>query len=109
MARSQLRLFDRNRPTSDRVQVTVVTGPRITGTPANGQTLTATPTVAVGGPTIAEARQWFRNSTLIPGATGATFVLTATEVGTRISVRSTITQPRSRTRVVWSPQTAIVT
>lgn len=113
MGRSQARLFDRNRPPSARTGITVVSGPRITGTTTSGQTLTAAACVVVGGPSIAEARQWFRTSaagvtTAIGGATGATYVLAAPDVGSRISVRSTLTQARSPNRVVWSPLTAVV-
>lgn len=115
MSRSQLRLRDRNRAPSDRTGITVVTGPRVTGTAANGQTLTAAATVSVGAPAITEARQWFRINpatgalTQIAGATGATYVLTAPDVGSRISVRSTLTQARSPNRVVWAAPTAVVT
>jgi hypothetical protein len=112
MGRSQARVIDRNRVPADGVQVAVVTKPAITGTTTSGQTLTAAATVSAGGPTRTEARQWFRflgnTATLIGGATGATYVLQAGDVGRRIAVRSTITQARSTPRVVWSDLTAIV-
>lgn len=115
MARSQLHLSTGNRATSDGVQVYVIARPAITGTTTNGQTLTASAAVVRGGPSPSEARQWFRINvangvpTLISGATGATYVLQAGDVGNRVAVRSTITQARSVPRVVWSNQTAVVT
>lgn len=113
MSRSQLRLRERNRAPSDRTGITTVTGPRITGTPTSGQTLTAAACVNVGGPSITEARQWFRISaagvlTPIAGATGATYVLAGPDVGSRVSVRSTLTQANSQNRVVWAAPTNVV-
>ena len=115
MGRSQARVIARNRVPADGVQVALQSGPAITGNPIQGQTLTAVAAVARGGPSASEARQWFRLNpatsvvTLIGGATGATYVVQAGDVGSRIALRSTVTQARSQPRVVWAPPTAVVT
>ena len=63
--------------------------PSITGTAKNGQTLTgASGTIADGTVT---ARQWRRNGAAISGATGATYVVQAADIGTLITFAVTAT------------------
>jgi hypothetical protein len=63
--------------------------PTVAGTPAVGNTLTATPGTWTGTPTPTLAYQWERNSSDIPGATGLTYVLVTADVGNNIRVRET--------------------
>jgi len=69
---------------------TVTAKPTISGTPRQGQTLSATTGTWTGSPTSFEY-QWKRcaNSQCvsIPGATAASYLLGASEVGTRVRVR----------------------
>ncbi len=65
-----------------------VTAPGLTGTPQVGRTLTATPgTWSPADATV--TLQWLRNGVAIGGATKATYVLTATDLGKQIRVRAT--------------------
>lgn len=69
------------------------TPPSISGTPKQGQTLSATAGVWAGGPT-SVTRQWLRcytdaSCSDIGGATGATYTLGAADGGYRIAVRET--------------------
>ncbi len=65
--------------------------PAITGSPVEGQTLTASTGTWTGSPAPTFAIQWQRGGVAIAGATGATYVLTATDVGTTITVAVTAT------------------
>ena len=65
--------------------------PTVTGTPTQGQTLTATAGTWTGTPTITYAYQWQRGVTNISGATSATYVLQAGDVGSTVRVRVTAT------------------
>ena len=60
--------------------------PRISGTMQYGQMLTVTPNITnVTGITGTLSYQWKANGTVISGATGSTYTLTAGEVGKTIS------------------------
>jgi hypothetical protein len=71
--------------------------PTVSGTVVDGQTLTASTGAWTGTPTIAYAYQWRRcaatgNSCVdVPGATGSTYLLTPTDVGStmRVNVAAT--------------------
>lgn len=65
--------------------------PAITGTTVVGQTLTASNGTWTGTATITYARQWKRDGVAISGATGATYVLVAGDVGKTITVTVTAT------------------
>lgn len=60
--------------------------PTITGSPAVGQTLTATTGAASGSPSY--ALQWRRNGSPISGAMSATYVVQAADQGTALTVAS---------------------
>ena len=63
--------------------------PSISGTAQNGQTLTgASGTIANGA---VSGRQWKRNGVNIVGATSATYVLQAADIGTAITFEVTAT------------------
>ena len=68
--------------------LTATPQPTITGTAAVGRTLTATPHVWKPG-AVTLAYQWKRNGTAIPGATSATFRLSAADKGATITVTVT--------------------
>lgn len=59
----------------------MATLPTKSGTATSGQTLTGTNGTFTGMGTITIRRQWYRNDDPIVGATGATYVLTASDVG----------------------------
>ena len=62
---------------------TMTVAPAITGTTTQGQTLTLSAGTYTGSPTY--TRIWMADGEPIVGATAATFVLTAAEVGKKIS------------------------
>lgn len=62
---------------------TMTVAPAITGTTTSGQTLTLSAGTYTGSPTF--VRQWLAGGVPIVGATGATFLLTGTQVGKKIS------------------------
>jgi hypothetical protein len=62
--------------------------PTITGTAAVGQTLTAAPG-AWGPSPVTYAYQWKRGTTVIAGATGATYAAAASDVGASLTVTVT--------------------
>ena len=66
-------------------------GVSITGTAAQGETLTATNTLADADGLGTVGYQWLRGGTAIGGATGGTYTLTASDVGQAISVRASYT------------------
>ncbi|MDR1029972.1 MAG: hypothetical protein LBL76_03765 [Treponema sp.] len=76
----------------------------IEGTPTVGQTLTVNTTALEGSGDI--SYQWIRGGTDIPEATGASYVLTADDEGSTISVRVT---RAGNTGTVTSDPTAAVT
>lgn len=66
--------------------------PTYEGFEVESHTLTAIPApLSQGNPTPTRTWQWLRNGVEIVGATSSFFTLTATEIGTRISVRQTET------------------
>ncbi len=81
--------------------------PTVTGTPAVGQVLTVQPSAWSPEPTHLSYR-WYRNGTSIKGATATTYVLTATDIGTQVTVMVTGTKAGYGTRSVFSGPTAIV-
>jgi hypothetical protein len=81
-------------------QLQVVGAPRVSGTMRAGSLLTAVPpTVSVPPvdrsdlPAATIAYQWLRNGVAIRGADRATYRLTASDVGRRVTVRTTATRP----------------
>ncbi|MEF2551983.1 hypothetical protein VQ042_11530 [Aurantimonas sp. A2-1-M11] len=65
--------------------------PVISGTTAEGQTLTSTTGTWSGYPTPTYAYQWKRDGVAISGATASTYTLVAADVGTTITVTVTAT------------------
>jgi len=66
--------------------------PRVSGTPALGQTLTATPGTWGTGETPAFGYQWLRDGGPITGATQASYVVTLADLGRDLSLRVTATR-----------------
>ena len=82
----------------------------ITGTATQGQTLTASNSLAdVDGITPPITYQWYAAGTAITGATGSTRVLTQTEVGKVITVQASYTDGFSKVESVGSVATTEVT
>jgi len=71
--------------------LTVTKPPTVTGVPKGGETLTLTP-VGVA-PAAAVTVQWLRSGVPVAGATGSTYRLTTSDLGSRISARVTLTRP----------------
>lgn len=65
--------------------------PAITGTAIEGETLTASTGTWTGFAPITYARQWKRGGVAISGATGATYVQTAADVGSALTITVTAT------------------
>ena len=63
----------------------------ISGTPAVGQTLSATANGVTGYPAPTLTYQWYRNGTAIAGATGQTYVLANSDLGGDMTVKITAT------------------
>ncbi|MGR0160188.1 hypothetical protein [Paenarthrobacter nitroguajacolicus] len=80
--------------------------PTISGTAAVGSTLTASPGTWTTGTAL--SYQWFRNGTAIAGATAATRVLAAADLGTNWTVRVTGTKAGYATATRESAPTAAV-
>ncbi|ANH38010.1 hypothetical protein I601_1577 [Nocardioides dokdonensis FR1436] len=66
--------------------------PRLTGTPALGQTLTASPGTWGTGETPTFGYQWLRDGTVLSGVTGATYAVTAADLGRALAMRVTATR-----------------
>ncbi|MBD3942551.1 hypothetical protein IF188_12670 [Microbacterium sp. NEAU-LLC] len=79
------------RTSATSVKTVTAATPKVSGTLAVGQKLTATTGTWTSGTTL--AYQWLRNGKAITGATKSTYSLTSTDVGTAISVKVTGTQP----------------
>lgn len=77
--------------------LSAVKPPVLAGTPAAGSTISSTQAGIPSGATV--AYQWLRNGASIPGATAASFVLTNTDAGQKISLRSTVTFAAASTSV----------
>lgn len=80
--------------------------PTITGTARVGQTLTSTTGTWSGSPTY--TRQWFAAGVAIAGATSATYVPVAGDVGKAITVRVTATNDKGSVPVTSAPTAAVV-
>lgn len=65
--------------------------PSITGTFTVGNALAGNAGTATGFPTPSISRQWLRNGSAIPGATGASYTLTTADLGTRVDLLVTAT------------------
>ncbi len=68
---------------------TFTAAPAITGAAQVGQTLTGSNGTIAGG--VFASRRWFRDGVVIAGATAATYVVQAADVGKRISQEVTAT------------------
>ena len=91
MGRSQLSLRNREGIDSAGDGLINLTRPTISGTAQAGQTLTGTNGTFRGNSTITIARQWLKNGVVIGGATNATYVVQAGDVGTTITFRNVAT------------------
>jgi Ca2+-binding RTX toxin-like protein len=80
----------------------------INGTVAQGQTLTASHTLADAAGSGVVSYQWLANGREIRGATGANLALSQAEVGKTISVRATYVDGQRTTEAVTSTATAAV-
>lgn len=85
---------------------TIVTAPVISGTTTSGQTLTVTAGTYTGAPT--SIRQWYADGVAIVGATNLTFVLTAAQVGKRITVRTISTSAFGSVTHTTAPTAVVV-
>lgn len=104
---SQLHRIRFDRAPANTEDVTVTVAPVITGTATQGQTLTCSAPTTVGlTPTV--TRQWYRDKTLISGATSATYVLQAADVGKRIACAVSLANANAPTKVVVTRPTAVV-
>ncbi|NQE64719.1 hypothetical protein E1H18_4975, partial [Caulobacter sp. RHG1] len=81
----------------------------ISGSPKEGQTLTASDTLADADGLGAITYQWKADGTNIAGATGASYSLTATELGKTITVVASYTDGHGATESVTSTATSAVT
>ena len=80
----------------------------IAGTPTQGQTLSASHTLADIDGLGVISYQWRANGTAISGATGSSHVLTQAEVGQAITVVASYTDGQGTTEAVGSAATALV-
>lgn len=80
--------------------------PTVSGTPAQGNTLTATPGTWTGTPTPTLTYQWERNGGDIGTATALTYVIAANDVGAAVRVRETATNTAG-TSSAWSTALAV--
>lgn len=83
-------------------------GASISGTATQGQTLTATHTLADADGLGAISYQWKANGSSISGATGSTFVLTEAQVGSTITVVLSYTDLQGTAESATSSATATV-
>jgi hypothetical protein len=92
--------------------------PLISGTPVEGMTLTTTTGTWTGTGSINYAYQWVRcgtdgglpdasNCPTIPGATGASYTLTADDIGRRLRVQVTATNAAGSTAVASNPSDVV--
>jgi hypothetical protein len=82
--------------------------PTIGGSAMVGSTLSETSPGSwmPGGVTF--ARQWLRNGSAVPGATGTSYLLSAADLGARISLRVTASTPGYTSQSATSAQTSAV-
>lgn len=79
--------------------------PTISGTPTEGQTLTAADGTWTGTPSPTLTRKWQRDGVDIGGATGTTYVLVTADVGTEVRVLVTGTNTAGSSAAASSPVT----
>lgn len=82
--------------------------PSISGTAQEGQTLTAANGTWTGTPTPTLTRRWRRNGVAISGATAATYVPVADDIGAVITLAVTGTNDYGVTTVVSAATAAVV-
>jgi len=80
----------------------------ITGTPAQGQTLTASHTLADADGLGPISYQWLANGSAISGATASSYVLTEAEVGQTLSVTASYSDGHGTSESIGSTATAAV-
>jgi surface antigen len=80
--------------------------PQLTGAPRPGGTLQLSATGRAPG--AASRVEWLRAGVPVPGATGQTYSLTEADLGSRISVRQTLTRAGYTDAVLGAPPTARV-
>lgn len=80
--------------------------PVIDGIGATGQTVEANHLAAPDGATV--SYQWLRNGEPIQGASTRTYLITAKDVNTTLTVRTTLTKRSIKTQVETSPPTSVV-
>lgn len=81
--------------------------PTKSGTATNGQTLTGTNGTFTGMGTITITRQWYRDNDPIVGATNATYVLTAADVGKKIRFANIATSEHGRAYSFSTPTATV--
>jgi hypothetical protein len=69
---------------SGRFKPRIATLPTFSGTNTQGSTQTGVNGTFTGSGTVAITRQWYRNGLPIPGATNATYVLAAADMGGKL-------------------------
>lgn len=84
-----------------------LTAPTIAGTAAVNQTLTATPGTFSGG-FLTLTYQWKADGVAILGATGLTYLLTATEAGAVITITETATNGAGSASATSAPTGTVV-
>lgn len=85
----------------------VNTQPTIAGDPTVGKTLTATPATFSETDGVTITHQWLADGEAIDGATGATYLLTATEEGATITYVSTATRAADNAKLASDPSNAL--
>ena len=83
-------------------------GASVSGTPQVGQTLTAASTLADVDGMGTLAYQWLRAGAVIPGATAASYLVVAADVGAALSVRVSFTDGGGSAEGATSTATAVV-
>ncbi|WP_353829314.1 carboxypeptidase regulatory-like domain-containing protein [Agromyces sp. SYSU T0242] len=83
-----------------------ITGPKLSGTPVVGATLTAAVSTTTADASL--ALRWLANGAPIEGATGETLRLAAGQLGARISLQATGTAPGHTSTTATSPSTSVV-
>ena len=82
--------------------------PRITGTARVGETLTGDDGEWSGTPAPTLTRQWFADGSKIEGATGGTYVPVAGDIGKKITITVTATNPAGTASATSDPTAAVV-